>query len=74
MIYFIYFYTAGIQDSGFSTDAASTSSKESSSTTPSATHSTGVVHVAGAGQGANLALDELWSLLDVIHRKGINNR
>ncbi|XP_026479308.1 uncharacterized protein LOC113385679 [Ctenocephalides felis] len=64
----------GIQDSGFSTDAASTSSKESSSTTPSATHSTGVVHGPGPGQGANVALDELWSLLDVIHRKGTRLR
>ncbi|KAF5305449.1 hypothetical protein FQA39_LY01540 [Lamprigera yunnana] len=54
---------AGVQDSGFSTEASSKETHSASSTVPPPSAST-----SNAEQDE--AEDELWNLLDVIHRKG----
>ncbi|XP_066248658.1 uncharacterized protein jvl isoform X2 [Euwallacea similis] len=55
--------TSAVQDSGFSTEASSKETHSASSTVPTSTSATGISET-------DEAEDELWNLLDVIHRKG----
>lgn len=56
---------AGVQDSGFSTETSSKETHSASSTAPPGSSA------ATSHPDQDEAEDELWSLLDVIHRKGV---
>lgn len=60
--------SSAVQDSGFSTETSST--KETMTSPPKEITSTG----SGISSGLDEAEDELWNLLDVIHRKGTKLR
>ncbi|KAH1020265.1 hypothetical protein HUJ04_009961 [Dendroctonus ponderosae] len=55
--------TSAVQDSGFSTEASSKETHSASSTVPTSNSATGTSET-------DETEDELWSLLDIIHRKG----